>query len=104
MSFFTDELRSPVLVGDLAAALLELVDLRDVSGPLHVAGADDVSRYDFARLVVGARGGDPESVHGATIASTGMTRPADCRLDSSRCAELLGWRPRGVREVLGGAA
>lgn len=102
MSFFTDELRSPVQVGDLAAALLELVDLRDVSGPLHVAGADDVSRYEFARLVVGARGGDADAVNGATIASTGMTRPADCRLDSSRCAELLGWRPRGVRSVLGG--
>ena len=50
MSFYDDELRSPVQVGDLAAAILELAEL-DVSGPLHVAGADGLSRLDFARLI-----------------------------------------------------
>ena len=52
-TFFTNEIRSPVQVGDLAQALLELAEL-DVSGPLHVAGADDVSRAEFAELI--ARG------------------------------------------------
>src|SRR5437764_264419 len=37
--FYVDELRSPVHVDDLAAALLELLAL-EVPGPLHVAGAD----------------------------------------------------------------
>jgi dTDP-4-dehydrorhamnose reductase len=97
--FFTDELRSPVAVRDLAAALLELV-ARDVSGPLHVAGADGVSRHEFARLVAAARGGDPGALEGMTTAESGLDRPADCRLDSSRAAGLLGWAPRGVREVL----
>jgi dTDP-4-dehydrorhamnose reductase len=36
MTFWSDALRCPVQVDDLAAALLELVDT-DVSGPLHVA-------------------------------------------------------------------
>jgi dTDP-4-dehydrorhamnose reductase len=89
--FFTNELRCPVQVGDLAAALLELVEL-DLSGPLHVAGADGVSRCEFARLVarreVPCRPAPP-------------TRPLDCRLDSSRAAALLRTRLRGVREVLG---
>jgi dTDP-4-dehydrorhamnose reductase len=99
MRFFTDELRSPVQVGDLAAALLAVAGL-DVSGPLHVAGADGVSRHEFARLVVAARGGDPERVEPASFREMGLERPADCRLDSSRAAELLPVRLRGVREVL----
>jgi dTDP-4-dehydrorhamnose reductase len=97
LDFFTDEIRSPVQVDDLALALLELAEL-DVSGPLHVAGADDVSRYAFARLVVAANGGDPERVRAGE--SGGVGRPRNCALDSSRAQALLWTRLRGVREVL----
>jgi dTDP-4-dehydrorhamnose reductase len=90
-SFFDDELRSPVQVGDLAAALLELAAL-DVSGPLHVAGADGLSRLEFARLIAG------DAVRGG---SRPPGRPGDCRLDSSRAQALLRTRLRGAREVLG---
>ena len=90
-TFFTNEIRSPVQVGDLAHALLELAEL-DVSGPLHVAGADDVSRAEFAELI--ARGP-------VRSAPAPETRPLDCALDSSRARALLRTRLRGVREVLG---
>jgi dTDP-4-dehydrorhamnose reductase len=89
--WFTNEIRSPVQVTDLAQALLELAGL-DVSGPLHVAGADDVSRAELAELV--AR-------RAVETAEAPQTRPLDCRLDSSRARELLSVRLRGVREVLG---
>jgi dTDP-4-dehydrorhamnose reductase len=90
-SFFDDELRSPIQVGDLADALLELAVLDD-AGPLHVAGADGLSRHDFARLIAGpgVRGGPRPA-----------GRPGDCRLDSSRAQSLLRTRLRGAREVLG---
>src|SRR5439155_8979712 len=55
--FFVDEIRSPVHVGDLAGALLELAE-REETGPLHLGGADDVSRYDFALLL----GADPNRI------------------------------------------
>ena len=90
MSFYDDELRSPVHVGDLAAAILELVEL-DVAGPLHVAGADGLSRLDFARLMNPSARGGPRP----------PGRPGDCRLDSSRAQALLSTRLRGAREVLG---
>lgn len=99
MAFFVDELRSPVQVGDLASALLELIGL-DERGVMHVAGADSVSRYEFARLVVAARGGDPERVRSASFRSLGLERPADCTLDSSRSQARLSTRLRGVAEVL----
>ncbi|HEV2592119.1 MAG TPA: sugar nucleotide-binding protein [Gaiellaceae bacterium] len=88
--FYVDEMRSPVHAGDLADALLELVAL-DVTGPLHVAGADDVSRYDFAKLL-GA--GEVET------ANTPPGRAPDVTLDSSRAQSLLRTRLRGVYETL----
>lgn len=94
--FFVDELRSPVQVGDLAGALLDLVEL-DHAGPLHLGGADDVSRFDFAVLL----GADPAALEPA---HTSPDRAPDVTLDSSRAAALLPTRLRGVREVLGSGA
>ena len=91
--FFVDEIRSPVHAGDLAEAILELLSL-DCNGPLHVGGADDVSRYDFAVLL----GADPSRIEPA---HTPRDRARDVSLDSSRAAGLLSTRIRGVREVLG---
>ncbi len=94
--FFVDELRSPVHVVDLAEALLELVEL-DHAGPLHLGGADDVSRFDFA-VLLGADAGRLEAAH------TTPDRAADVTLDSSLAGALLSTRLRGVREVLGSSS
>lgn len=92
LTFYTDERRNPVQVGDLASALLELAEL-DVAGILHVAGADAVSRCEFAGLIARA-----EVRCGPAPAGD---RPLDCTLDSSRAQALLTTRLRGCREVLG---
>ena len=89
--WFTNEIRSPVQVTDLAHALLELAAL-DVAGPLHVAGADGVSRAELAELIAGRP---------VPTAEAPSTRPLDCRLDSSRAQAMSCTRLRGVREVLG---
>jgi dTDP-4-dehydrorhamnose reductase len=88
--WFTNEIRSPVQVTDLAYALLELTEV-DVTGPLHVAGADGVSRAELAELVAG---------HPVETAEAPLDRPLDCRLDSSRAQALIRTRLRGIREVL----
>jgi len=91
--FFVDEIRSPVHVEDLARGLLELVAL-DYSGPLHMAGADDISRYDLAVLL----GADPARIERA---HTTPDRAPDVSLDSSRAAALMQTHLRGVHELLG---
>jgi dTDP-4-dehydrorhamnose reductase len=91
--FFVDELRSPVHVGDLAAAILELLAL-DLPGPLHLGGADDISRFDFA-VLLGAEPALLEPVH------TTPERAPNVTLDSSRARERLKTPLRGVREILG---
>jgi dTDP-4-dehydrorhamnose reductase len=101
VTFFEDELRSPVVVADLAAALLELAD-RDERGILHVAGPDTVSRYDFAVLLAKAHGLSGERIRRGSLAASGLERPANCALDSSRARVLLTSRLRGVREFAGG--
>jgi dTDP-4-dehydrorhamnose reductase len=96
MAFFTDEVRCPIAVGDLAAAILELAGA-DVAGPLHVAGADALTRLEFARLVAAHHGRDPDALRGGV---GGPERPKHIALDSSRAQALLRVRLRGAREVL----
>jgi dTDP-4-dehydrorhamnose reductase len=92
-AFFSDEIRCPVAVGDLAAALLELVEA-DHAGLLHVAGADAVSRRELAGRIVG------RPVPRASLADATEARPRDCSLSIERAGALLRTRLRGVREVL----
>ncbi len=80
VEFFTDEIRSPIRVAVLAAALLELAG-REESGILHVAGPEAVSRADFAARL---RGGP---VAGARSPRVGRAR--NVALDSSRARSLL---------------
>jgi dTDP-4-dehydrorhamnose reductase len=96
-TFFEDELRSPVLVEDLAGALLELAG-RGEAGILHVAGSDTVSRYEFAVLLAQAHGLSGERIPRSRVAASGLVRPANCALDSSRAQTLLHTRLRGVLE------
>jgi dTDP-4-dehydrorhamnose reductase len=91
--FYVDEIRSPVQVTDLAHAIHDCLGL-DVHGPLHLGGADDLSRYDFALLL----GADPDRIEKG---STTADRAPNVSLDSSRAAALLPTRLRGVYEVLG---
>lgn len=94
LAFYTDELRCPVAVSDLAAALLALVD-STFAGILHIAGAEAVSRWEFAGLVTGS-----DQLPTARSADRADPRPLDCRLDTSLSQTLLPTPPRGVREVL----
>jgi dTDP-4-dehydrorhamnose reductase len=98
-ALFADEVRCPVAVEDLAAAVLELVG-SDFAGLLNVSGPEAVSRPELGALVARRYGLDPARMPVGTIAGSGMLRPAEVRLDSSRAARMLRTRLRGVREVL----
>jgi dTDP-4-dehydrorhamnose reductase len=85
VAFFTDEIRTPIHVADLAAALLELA-VGDLAGILHVAGPDALSRYDFARRLAEAQGRDPDELRPAR---TPPGRARDVALSSARAVGLL---------------
>jgi dTDP-4-dehydrorhamnose reductase len=96
---YSDEVRCPVDVGDLAEAVLELAG-SDYAGTLNAGGSDAVSRVDLGRLVAQRYGRDPGRLGTITIAESGHVRPAEIRLDCGRAAAVLATRLRGVREVL----
>ena len=98
IAFYTDEIRCPTRVDELATALLELAVL-ELSGLLHVAAPDAVSRYEFARLLRAAAGGDPDGVGGAPSPRSGRAR--NVALDSSKAAGLLVSTLRGVSAAIG---
>lgn len=91
MRFFTDEQRCPVHADDVAAAILLLVDdLRDVSGPLHVAGPQVLSRAELALHFARHLGLDERAVPFASAVELGLatSRPLRVLLDSSHAHDL----------------
>jgi dTDP-4-dehydrorhamnose reductase len=98
-ALFTDELRNPAHVDDVAASLLELCET-PFAGPLHLAGRDVVSRHTLGALLVAYHGGDPSTLPGARSADQPVVRPRNCALSSERARAVLSRVPRGVFEVL----
>jgi dTDP-4-dehydrorhamnose reductase len=98
-ALFTDEIRTPVHVDDLADALLELA-AGDYQGVLNVAGPDPLSRYDLGVLVAERDGLDPAKIPSATVADLGLRRPTDVRLVTTRARALLRTRLRSPQEFL----
>ncbi|MFI5841694.1 SDR family oxidoreductase [Catenuloplanes sp. NPDC051500] len=96
---FTDDIRLPIHVADLAAALLEL-GRGQHTGIHHVAGADAISRYELARLICRRDGLDETTLHPGLRAETGPPGPLDLRLDCAWTQERLSVRLRGAREFL----
>jgi dTDP-4-dehydrorhamnose reductase len=100
IAFFEDEWRSPVLVSDLAAALLELLDA-GASGILHLAGAEPMNRYELACEIAAAHGLPTKRLRRGRLAGSGLRRAANCVLDSSRAAALIAAVPPGARGRIG---
>jgi dTDP-4-dehydrorhamnose reductase len=98
-ALFTDMIRKPVHVDDLAEALLELA-VNDYRGILNVAGPDAISRYDLGVLVARREGLDPSLIPVATLADSGTRLAADVRLITERAVSLLRTRLRGVHEFM----
>ncbi|MFB9180009.1 sugar nucleotide-binding protein [Dactylosporangium sucinum] len=98
-ALFTDDVRCPVHVTDLAAALLELA-ASGHRGVHHVAGADAVSRHELGTLIARRDGLDPLRLPSARRAGTGIPGPLAVRLDCAATQARLTTRLRGAREFL----
>ena len=96
---FTDDVRCPVHITDLAAALLELASSPH-AGIHHVAGADAVSRHELGVLIARRDGLDEASLPTGRRALTDLPGPVDVRLDCTTTQSRLTTRLRGAREFL----
>ncbi|MCX4404987.1 MULTISPECIES: sugar nucleotide-binding protein [unclassified Streptomyces] len=98
---FTDDIRCPVHVEDLAAALWEVV-LSDVAGVFHLAGPDALSRHDLGVLIARREGLGGVRLPAGRRADFCLPGALDVRLDSRATRQRLRTRLRGAREFLGG--
>ena len=96
---FTDERRCPIWVESLADALVELASM-SITGILHVAGGQVLSRYQFGEHFLRLCGIDMERVEAASSREMGLNRPLECTLDCSRARSLLYNRLPGMDQVL----
>ncbi|MEU9377576.1 sugar nucleotide-binding protein [Streptomyces sp. NPDC048255] len=99
-ALFTDDIRCPVHVEDLAAGLWEIA-LSEAAGVFHLAGPDALSRYDLGVLIARRQGLDGGRLPAGRRADTSLPRALDVRLDSSATQGRLRTRLRGAREFLG---
>ncbi|KUL37901.1 dTDP-4-dehydrorhamnose reductase [Streptomyces sp. NRRL F-4489] len=100
-ALFTDEVRCPVHVADLAGALLELA-LSGERGVWHLAGADALSRYEAGVLMARRDGFDPGLLPSGRRADSPLPGALDVRLDSGAARSRLRSPLRGAREFLAG--
>lgn len=96
---FTDQIRKPVHVDDLADALLELTT-NGYQGVINVAGPDVISRYDLGVLVAQRDGLDPALVPAGSIADLGLRLAVNVQLRIDTAASVLRTRLRGAREFM----
>lgn len=99
LRLFADEIRCPIWVESLAAAVIELAGT-DYTGLLHVAGAQPLSRYDFGVRLLRFHGLDASQAIAASSQRDGLNRPLDCSLDCTRAQRLLDTPLPGVDDVL----
>lgn len=96
---FVDQFRSPILVTNLAQALLEICH-RDVTGLYHLGGAERINRLDFGRILALEYGFSESNLSSVSMNDFGFKapRPKDCSFDLSRAKKTFKIKFLGVKE------
>jgi dTDP-4-dehydrorhamnose reductase len=93
MDVVDDEIGSPTFAGDLADALVRLLERRP-AGVLHLSNVGSASRFDFARAIVDSAGMNPEAVRPVSTEvflqrfPLPARRPSNSTLSNTRAAAL----------------
>lgn len=103
ITLFTDEVRCPVWVKQLAVALLELAEGRR-EGIWHLAGTQPLTRYEIGERLARAYGLEPAGITPGLSRESGLIRPRDLTLDVNKAEKELQSPLWGMDRVLAGWA
>ncbi|MGH2517045.1 MAG: sugar nucleotide-binding protein [Ktedonobacterales bacterium] len=97
----SDQINTPTLADDLAAALLSLAE-RATEGVLHVAGPDLLTRVEWARRIADFYALDASLIEVTTTEALAQPAPRPLRsgLRTQRANELADVTMRGIRDGL----
>ena len=97
----TDQFSNPTLAEDLARAIWALVAAR-AAGVYHAAGADRMSRLEWARGVAAFHGLDASLIEPVETPALGLpaARPLRAGMRIDKLVRATGFRPRGLEEQL----
>lgn len=97
----TDQISNPTYVADLAMAMKLSMD-SEATGVYHIAGAEAVSRYDFALRAATVFGYDPSFISKVQSSELGQfaVRPLHTTFDCSKAKKELQYHPMGVTQGL----
>jgi dTDP-4-dehydrorhamnose reductase len=86
ITLFTDEIRCPIEVDDLAQRLWDVVALprAERAGVWHLVGPEPLSRHDLGVRLAEAAGLDPGGIHAASSRGRPEPRPRDLTLITTR--------------------
>lgn len=96
---FVDELRCPIWVENLAEVLLE-VATKNVPGILHLGGPESLNRWDLGMgLLQHFEITQTSNIQKGTIEESGLVRPKNLTMISSRAKQLLRTPPLSLPEA-----
>jgi len=93
---FTDAFFCPLIAGDLAGLLLEMLE-RGLTGVYHVVSPESISKYDFGVRIARLFGFDEGLIAPASVADSGLkaARSANLSLRGDKLIRDLGTIPPG---------
>jgi dTDP-4-dehydrorhamnose reductase len=102
---FADEYRQPCTAGNLAEAIVELCERRDLCGVFHWAGTELVSRYELGRRIrehfrLSEEQAPLQETRLADQPELARKRPACLALDLGPLAGRLKTRPQAIADQL----
>ena len=98
----TDQITSPTLADDLAAAIVVIAEKRSASGIFHTAGATALSRYDFSIKLAEKMGYDKTLIHPIDSSQLKQVakRPLNSSLLSERIKRVVGYSMMDINQSL----
>ncbi len=101
LTVVTDQMNNPTLADNLADGIAEMIEI-DFQGTLHFAGADYLSRFDFAFRIARFFEYDPELIIPVLTEQIGQSanRPSKGGLRIDKCKASLKTAPIGVEQGL----
>ncbi len=98
--YFVDEVRCPVFLDDLCAALIEISQTATVEvNIIHIVGPESNNRYEFAKKLARIMGHEPEKVPMGYISESGSKRPRDISLNISLAKRMLETKLRKIDDI-----